>query len=787
VHGFNSINLSGDPMDDAGHGTHVSGIIGAVGNNGVGIAGVAWNVKLMACKFLDSTGDGDTSDAIRCVDYARRNGAQVINASWGGGDYSAALYTAIQNARAAGIIFVTAAGNDAENIDQLPIYPACYNLDNIVVVGGTTRADILDPGYSSFGPLNVDLCAPGTGIYSTWFSWDGAYQHLSGTSMAAPHVAGVLALMRARFTNMTSSQIIERLYSTVDVLPALAGKCKTSGRVNLGRALGGEPAANFSASKIRGEPPLAVAFTNLTLGELRSASWDFGDASLVETNRNASHVFVQNGTYKVRLTVVGTNNRTNSIEQVVQVVSEYEIAPETFEWVEPTGMAPLSLSDNGFSAAQELSFDFKFYSETYHSVFVGANGVLAFTTNGLSTTSNTSLPNSDAPNAILCPYWDNLNPGGGGSVYAGIDGTAPHRRFVVSWVNVPRNSTTTTLTFQAILEEGTSEAVFQYLEVHPESSRGGARRATVGVENANGSNGTLYTYNGAPYVLTNQSALRVRAHAYRYLHAETSPIELKVTRGEAAGTNTLLRMSNPGTLDLDWSIETAESWLSLTQAEGTLRGGDSVAIPISVAEAARLLTAGNYSGTIVLRNKTDGSGGAVIPVLLQVERASAVLSIEAVSGTRFSGGLGGPFTPSALKLRLRNTGNVALEWKGSADATWLQLNPAAGLLLPGAAETVNLSLSAEAELLGSGISTGTVRFTNLTSASNLLEQQIELEVRSKIEQTATALVNGVFRAALTVPEGASYQVEYSEDLENWNPLNASQVVSQAELTFEDLA
>src|ERR1043165_8048385 len=107
-------------MDDSGHGTHVCGIIGAVGNNGIGIAGVAWKVKLMACKFLTSTGDGDTSNAIRCVDYARRNGANIISASWGGPDYSASLNTAIANARAAGIIFVTASGNDSVNIDSTP-------------------------------------------------------------------------------------------------------------------------------------------------------------------------------------------------------------------------------------------------------------------------------------------------------------------------------------------------------------------------------------------------------------------------------------------------------------------------------------------------------------------------------------------------------------------------------------------------------------------------------------------------------------------------------------------
>src|SRR5206468_2369271 len=122
----------------------VAGIIGAAGNNGIGIAGVAWKVQLMACRFLDANGDGDTSDAIACIDYAREHGASIINTSWGGTDYSAALFTALANARAAGIIIVAAAGNLIVNIDNQPLYPASYTLDNIVVVAGTAQSDLLD-------------------------------------------------------------------------------------------------------------------------------------------------------------------------------------------------------------------------------------------------------------------------------------------------------------------------------------------------------------------------------------------------------------------------------------------------------------------------------------------------------------------------------------------------------------------------------------------------------------------------------------------------------------------
>jgi subtilisin family serine protease len=134
IHGINAIANTSDPMDDNGHGTHVAGIIAAMGNNGLGISGIAWSARIMACKFLNASGTGATSDAITCIDYARAHGASIINASWGNSVYSQALYDAINRARADGIIFVAAAGNAADNCDQVFFYPAGYHLDNVVSV-----------------------------------------------------------------------------------------------------------------------------------------------------------------------------------------------------------------------------------------------------------------------------------------------------------------------------------------------------------------------------------------------------------------------------------------------------------------------------------------------------------------------------------------------------------------------------------------------------------------------------------------------------------------------------
>jgi subtilisin family serine protease len=234
IHGYNAVDRSGDPDDDNGHGTHVAGTIGAVANNGKGVAGVCWKVKIMALKFMTSEGEGATSDAISCINYARANGARVINASWGSAYGGYALRSAIASARNAGIIFVTAAGNDAANNDRYPSYPANYSLDNIISVGASDQTGGLDTGYSNYGAKTVDLVAPGTAIYSTWNSSDHAYTTLSGTSMAAPHVAGAIALLRAAYPSESYAAIISRLYAATDKLSSLETKTVTGGRLNIG-------------------------------------------------------------------------------------------------------------------------------------------------------------------------------------------------------------------------------------------------------------------------------------------------------------------------------------------------------------------------------------------------------------------------------------------------------------------------------------------------------------------------------------------------------------------------
>jgi subtilisin family serine protease/subtilisin-like proprotein convertase family protein len=254
IHGYDFANKDGDPMDDHFHGTHVAGTIGAVGNNGIGVAGVSWSVQIMALKFLDASGGGFTSDAIAAVNYAVANGATVANASWGGGSSSKALKDALDHARdfgdeGKGMIFVAAAGNDGSNNDTTPFYPANYNDDNIVSVAATDHNDQL-ASFSNYGKTTVDIAAPGVNILSTFPTQQtqamidaglpANYGSISGTSMATPHVTGVIALVRALHPLWSYNEIINQVLNTADVIPA-AAKTVSGARLNAAGAVGEVP------------------------------------------------------------------------------------------------------------------------------------------------------------------------------------------------------------------------------------------------------------------------------------------------------------------------------------------------------------------------------------------------------------------------------------------------------------------------------------------------------------------------------------------------------------------
>jgi subtilisin family serine protease/subtilisin-like proprotein convertase family protein len=239
VHGFNAITGSGDPLDDHMHGTHCSGTIGAIGNNGVGVAGVNWEAQIMALKFLDASGSGTNEGAIAAIDYAvaqRSAGVnlRVLSNSWGGGEFSQALLDAIQSAGDAGILFVAAAGNFASDNDGFPFYPASYEATNVVTVAATDQDDQL-ADFSNFGATSVDLGAPGVDVLST--TPGNTYSLLSGTSMATPHVSGVAALALSSNDTLTVDELIDLLLTSGDPIPALDGVTASGRRLNAASAV----------------------------------------------------------------------------------------------------------------------------------------------------------------------------------------------------------------------------------------------------------------------------------------------------------------------------------------------------------------------------------------------------------------------------------------------------------------------------------------------------------------------------------------------------------------------
>jgi len=262
-YGTNAVAGTGDPMDDCGHGTHCAGVIGGTG---VSIQGVAPQVQLMACKYMDAQGKGMLSDEVACLHYAVDHGATVLNCSYGielglskgvssigtpFSLFSKTEYDAMKYAGEKGVLLAIAAGNSSNNNDGFPTYPSSYcvdnnmsllgnqvapALDNIVSVAATDNQDQLC-GFSNYGAHDVLMAAPGQDINSTYNFSDTATTFMSGTSMAAPHVAGALALMKAKFPDRSNQELIAHLLEATDSLDSLQGKTKSGGRLNLLKAL----------------------------------------------------------------------------------------------------------------------------------------------------------------------------------------------------------------------------------------------------------------------------------------------------------------------------------------------------------------------------------------------------------------------------------------------------------------------------------------------------------------------------------------------------------------------
>ncbi len=229
VRGYDFVDQDADPMDENGHGTHCAGIIGAKGNNGLGVVGVNWKVGLLPVRVLNTAGRGASSDIAAGIIYAVDRGASVINLSLGSSSFSQVVEDAIQYALERDVLVVVAAGNNGKDNDKTPVYPASSSKSNVIAVAASTGGDTL-ASFSNYGLESVDVAAPGDRILSTVPG--NGYDVLDGTSMAAPHVTGLAALLKSLNINRSNADIRDVILSTAVLRAGLREKISTGGRVD---------------------------------------------------------------------------------------------------------------------------------------------------------------------------------------------------------------------------------------------------------------------------------------------------------------------------------------------------------------------------------------------------------------------------------------------------------------------------------------------------------------------------------------------------------------------------
>lgn len=530
-HGIDTANDDGDPLDDHSHGTHVSGTIGAVGDNGIGVAGVSWQVGLMSCKFLLAAGYGFTSDAVGCLEYAaimKDRGVNIVatNNSWGGGGVSEALRDAISAQLDRGILFIAAAGNQAEDGDWRPHYPAGYGLPNIVSVGATMDTDQL-ASFSNFGGRSVDVAAPGYSILSTIPGDD--YDFYSGTSMAAPHVSGAVALLAAQDPLRTWIGLRNLLLAGADRVASLDGSVRAGGRLNAYGALTCTDtevlARILPGGEARGFLPAVSGSLDVAMLHIRCASPAGGVSVTVQPtmrsvplldNGIAPDLAAGDGVYAGRVDVSGMDEATLLFPggEVVPVFTAAPYAPRAvdYEWVEITGN---KLELSGATMAEiPAQFPIPFAGASMAGLAASVFGGLTFSRYPLSPYAS-PIPTSSVE-TLIAPFWDwssSFATSLGGGLYYEILGTAPDRKLVVEW----RNKVTYPcweddgITFQVVIDESRWRLRYNYKDVVfgsacPAENYGGSASIGLQVNPLLGAQVGVYSP-----ILANESSIAWRA------------------------------------------------------------------------------------------------------------------------------------------------------------------------------------------------------------------------------------------------------------------------------------
>jgi hypothetical protein len=620
-YGIAPINGNSDPMDDNAHGSHVAGIIGAAGNNGIGVVGVNWNVRLMSCKMFDADGNGTLAAAITCLDYIammKDRGVNIVatNNSWSDNEYSAALRDAIDAHRQRGILFIAAAGNFYQcadnpyecrtdtNNDRKPNWPSNYPLPNIISVANAINYGWLNE-TSGRGRHTVHLAAPGTWILSTTPA--NTYDYFSGTSMATPYVTGVAALLKAQDATRDWRAIRNLILAGTDgdLFP------DDNDLITLKRlkARGSLTCANKTVtSRLR---PLRETVTGVVGRPMELSALNIRCAApngnvTVAVNPGGQTVTLRDdgtgidqaagdGTYSGQWTppAEGTFSLTFPGADVVTV----KVLPSTYTVAAvPFGDRAITGTPLQFIPLEETEivspFPLQFAGGSFTSLFVDERGAAHFDGGGFQSELSPYSEPLPSPyhSTLIAPFWDRIRPltAGVGEVVWEVTGAAPNRELVVEWRNLERSDVFCELfggyvSFQAVFFEGSSDILFNYRDTTfggdcPDLD--GGATATIGVQVAPDA-ATMWSFHTAALADGTSLLWTVGGQAPEPAIAVTP-----ASRDFGA-------VAVGGTADLTFAVQNVGA--------GTLTGAAKTAAPFSIASGGTYALAAGQTQTVTVR------------------------------------------------------------------------------------------------------------------------------------------------------------------------------------------
>ncbi len=644
IHGAKWVNgvATGNPMDDHYHGTHVAGTIGATGNNGVGVVGVNHQVRIMALKFLNADGSGSTSDAAFALEYAILKGAHLTNNSWGGGGYSQTMKNMIDAAAAAGQLFVAAAGNESLNVEEIPNYPSSYASENIVAVASSDRYDARS-GFSNYGAVNVDLAAPGSSILSTLPG--NTYGLLSGTSMATPHVAGVVALLLSEYPDASWMELKRWLLDGGTPLRDWEGVTATGTRLSApeslrlaGLPVNVHPITNFTAGSRQNATSVDLTWSNPLAGGLQGVvirrqtgsyplSWNDGTLVYSGTGNAATDNGLTVGTlyyYTAWAHYGGSLYSSRAIataraghEEIDHFTEAFTANDNDLDYrsitfypdesphgymastssiaafpVSPTGSVILNLDDDDFGVvALADGKQILLHGQAYSTAYVGSNGYVTFTAG--SDDYNASIQEHFELPGISMLRLD-LTPASNVGYRQLAD------RLAITFVNVTeydmnnRNSMQLELFFNGIIR-------LSYLNID----------AVGGVAGLSAGGGMPLDFTESD--LSRYNAFLTPRDGFRALGYAGGPFEPSCRE---------YVVRNPGSTALNWAAGANQPWVSITPSSGVLQPGQEQAVQLCIGAAANALAPGSYPA-----NVTFTPGGGLTAVTFSV-----ILDVVAIPG-----------------------------------------------------------------------------------------------------------------------------------------------------------